>query len=84
MVRILVATSIREAAVTATTSATVALGGSNSEASEISDHCDDNQSLMRLVLASDRARTATFAAPSLGLCFVGVGYDGIFGQGPSM
>lgn len=33
--------------------------------------------LLQLVMTGDRALTARFAAPALGLCFAGVGYDDV-------
>lgn len=90
MVRILMATSIREAATVSSSSSEaaatavafsakgrIALDPHGFDLASGMDHCYDDQSLVRLILASDRARTARLAAPALGLCFVGVGYDGM-------
>ncbi len=38
---------------------------------------EEDDGLLRLVLARDRTGTARWPAPAVGLCFAGVGYDGI-------
>ena len=74
MVRILVATVVQIAA-RPVDGARCSSDEDQQVAIEPDAEPDSHDDLLQLLLSQDRARTGRMAAPAVGLCFAGVGYD---------